>query len=133
MGTEGQNQPNQAVPVNAPTARCLRSALPRNRVAITIFCLVFAEWVLFELIRVPYRPPQDMLTFLGTEKYAVMALMMGVAVVGAMLLVWWSLRSSWSKRDLAIIAALLAILTVAGTLVIFHPAWSVTPLQMLLR
>jgi hypothetical protein len=74
-----------------------------------------------------------MLTFLGTEKYAVMALMMGVAVVGAMLLVWWSLRSSWSKRDLAIIAALLAILTVAGTLVIFHPAWSVTPLQMLLR
>ena len=52
-----------------------RHALPRKRVAATLCGFVFVEWLLFELLRAPYRPPQDMTTFLGAEKFGVMAIM----------------------------------------------------------
>jgi fatty-acid desaturase len=74
-----------------------------------------------------------MLTFLGAEKYAVMTLMLVLAFVGFALVARWTLRSFWNKWDVIAIGALMAILTGAGIIVIFHPAWPVTPLHMLLR
>jgi hypothetical protein len=39
--------------------------------AAPLGALAFMEWLLFELLRMAYRPSQDMLTFLGAEKYGV--------------------------------------------------------------
>ncbi len=53
-------------------------------------------------------------TLLGTEKYAVMVLMLGLAVGGVSLMTWWGARSAWIKRDVAIIVFLVTILLGAG-------------------
>jgi len=110
-----------------------RSALPRKRVVNTACSLVFVEWLLFELIRIPYRPPADMLTFLGTEKYAVMEIMVVIAVFGVALIVWWAVRSFWTERDVIILTALVKSLLEAVVLVVFFPAWPVTPFRLLLQ
>jgi hypothetical protein len=111
----------------------IRSTLPRKRVVGTICCLSLAEWVLFEVIRTPYRPPKDMLTFLGTEKYAVVVLMLGIALGGIAVLLWWAVRSFWSKADVMVIAGLLVVCVGLITFVVFHPGWPVTPLHLLFR
>lgn len=41
----------------------------------------FVEWLMFELLRTPYRPPHDMLTVLGTEKYGLVAYMIAIGLV----------------------------------------------------
>ncbi len=74
-----------------------------------------------------------MLTFLGTEKYLVMILMLGIALVGLAFILTRSFGSFWTKRDIILIGVLTAILTAGGILVVFHPAWPVTPLHLLLR
>jgi Na+/melibiose symporter-like transporter len=111
----------------------IRHALLRKRVAATICGLAVTEWLLFELMRAPYRPPQDMTTFLGTEKYAVMAVMLGLAVGGLGLIAWWAARSTWTKRDVTVIALLVAVLMGAGTYVVINPSWPVTPLRWVPR
>jgi hypothetical protein len=97
------------------------------------FCgLVFVEWLLFELLRAPYRPPQDMTTFLGTEKYGVIAFMSVLAVIGFGLLFWWGVSSAWTRRDVVVIALLASIVVVAGSVVGLAPSWPVTPFHLLL-
>jgi len=108
-------------------------AVPRKRIVATLCGLAFAEWVLFELLRTPYRPPHDMLTFLGQEKYGVIMLMLGMLVLGAGLVVWWATRSVWTAKDITIVASLLALLTGAGVFVLFHPGRPVTPFNLLLK
>ena len=110
-----------------------RSALPRKRIVTTLCSLVFVEWLLFELTRSPYRPPDDMLTFLGTEKYAVMALMVVIAVYGFALIVRWALCSFWTERDVIVVTALVTSLLAAIIFVVFLPAWPVTPFRLLLK
>jgi hypothetical protein len=66
--------------------------LPRKRLAAAIVVLGFVEWFLFELVRTPYRPPQDMTTFLGVEKYAVLAVMFLFANGGGGFIAWWAAR-----------------------------------------
>ena len=110
-----------------------RQALPRKRVAATLCGLAFLEWVLFELLRAPYRPPHDMTTFLGTEKYAVIAFMSVLAVLGFGLLFWWAVSSTWTRRDVSTLALLMAVLIVAALFVIFAPRWPVTPFDLILR
>lgn len=110
-----------------------RAALPRKRVAATLSGLVFVEWLLFELLRAPYRPPHDMTTFLGTEKFGVIGFMVLLAVVGLGLLLWWSVRSTWTSRDVAVIAILMAVVTVAVSVVVIAPRWPVTPFHLILR
>lgn len=110
-----------------------RYSLPRRRVAATLCSLVFVEWLLFELLRAPYRPPQDMTTFLGTEKFGVMAFMAVLAVLGFGRLFWWSASSTWTRRDVIVLAILATGLIVAGSVVIIAPKWPVTPFHLLLR
>src|SRR5215813_11312118 len=110
-----------------------RRTLPIKRFAGAICGLALTEWALFELLRAPYRPPEDMTTFLGTEKYGVIAFMLGLAVGGLGLIAWWAARSNWTKRDVAVIALLVAFLTGAGLYVVVNPSWPVTPLSWVLR
>jgi hypothetical protein len=98
-----------------------------------LFGLAFIEWVLFELIRAPYRPPRDMTTFLGTEKYAVIAFMLFLAVVGFSLMCWWAARSAWTKRDVSAVTILVIAIIGAGMYVVIRPNWPVTPLNWVLR
>ena len=107
--------------------------LPVKRFAAVICGLAFVEWVFFELIRAPFRPPQDMTTFLGTEKYAVIALMLGLAVGGLGLILLWGARSTWTKRDLTVVALLGVVVMGAGIYVVINPSWPVTPLNQVLR
>jgi Na+/H+-dicarboxylate symporter len=108
-------------------------ALPRKRIVATLCGLGFAEWVLFELLRTPYRPPHDMLTFLGTEKYGVIMLMVGMLILGAGLVGWWAVRSVWTAKDMTVVVTVLAVLLGAGVFVFFHPGRPVTPFNLLLR
>ena len=111
----------------------IRHALPRKRVAATLCGLVLVEWLLFELLRAPYRPPHDMTTFLGTEKYAVIAFMSVLAVLGFGLLLWWAASSTWTRRDVTVLTILATVLLVAGSAVVIAPRWPVTPFHLLLR
>ena len=110
-----------------------RHALPRKRVAAALCGLVVVEWVLFELLRAPYRPPHDMTTFLGTEKYGVIAFMLVLAVCGLGLLLWWALSSTWTRRDATVIVILATVLTVAVLAAVIAPRWPVTPFHLILR
>ena len=110
-----------------------RQALPTKRIAATLCGLVFLEWLLFELLRAPYRPPQDMTTFLGTEKFGVIAFMAVLAMLGFGLLFWWSLSSTWTRRDVTVLAILATVLIVAGSVVVLAPRWPVTPFHLILR
>jgi len=74
-----------------------------------------------------------MTTFLGTEKYAVIAVLLCLAVCGVGLIVWWAVRSTWTMRDTCSIALLVAVLAGMGTYVVIHPSWPVTPLNWLLK
>ena len=115
------------------THRMTRHALPINRVAAAICGLAFMEWLLFELIRAPYRPPQDMTTFLGTEKYAVIALMVGLGIGGLSLILWWAARSTWTRRDVTVVTLFVTVVTGAGIYVVINSSWPVTPLNWVLK
>ena len=110
-----------------------RNPLRMVRFAAAILVLAFIEWILFELLRAPYRPPEDMTTFLGTEKYAVIAFMLLIALVGLGLISWWGLRSAWTKRDITAIAILVSMIMGVGIYVVIKPSWPVTPLNWVLR
>ena len=110
-----------------------RRVLPVKRFAGAICGLAFLEWVLFELIRAPFRPPQDLTTFLGTEKYAVIALMLGIAVGGLGLISLWGARSTWTKQDLTVVGLLAVVVMGAGIYVVINPGWPVTPLNQVLK
>jgi hypothetical protein len=69
-----------------------------------------------------------MTTFLGTEKYAVIALMLGLAIAGLALISWWVVRSVWTRRDFWVVALMVAALAGAGIYVVMNPSWPVTPL-----
>lgn len=110
-----------------------RQGLPTKRIAATLCVLVFLEWLLFELLRAPYRPPQDMTTLLGTEKLWVIAFMAVLAMLGFGILFWWSLGSTWTRRDGTVIAILATVLVIAGSVVVLAPSWPVTPFHLILR
>lgn len=85
------------------------------------------------LLWFPYRPPQDMTTFWGTEKYAVMGVMFVLAVFGFGLLLWWAVRSTWTSRDFTVLALVATVLAVAVSLAVIAPRWPVTPFDLILR
>ncbi|SFI81486.1 hypothetical protein SAMN05421753_112188 [Planctomicrobium piriforme] len=110
-----------------------RSALPRKRIAKLLCSIAFMQWLLFELIRIPYRPPEDMLTLLGTEKYGLIGLMVCLAAVGFLLILFWSVQSIWTKRDVVFVSTLVLILLGSGLIIVLYPAWPVTPFNWILR
>ena len=111
----------------------MRDALSIKRVAATLSSLAIVEWFLFELLRTPYRPPQDMTTFLGTEKYGVIAFMVILAVLGFVLLYRWFVRSTWTRREVAILAILATVFITLGSIAILAPRWPVTPFHLILK
>ena len=94
-------------------------------------CLL--EGVLFELLRAPYRPPQDMTTFLGTEKYSVLAFMVLLAVVSLLWGAWLIFRRTWTRKDFIVVMALITSVSLLGACAVFAPSWPVTPWHLILR
>jgi hypothetical protein len=103
-----------------------------RRIIVVGTCLVgFAEWLLLELIRIPYSPPYDMSTFLGQEKYDVLALMGIMLAAWTAIVLYLAVTSRFTLRDyLAFTALLAALFSVLGILV-RYPQWPVTPPDML--
>jgi hypothetical protein len=92
-----------------------------------------AEWLLIELRRLPYRPPHDMRTLLGTERDAIPGLMVALAVGWLFCLVVFCVCpvSQLSRRDCVCFALLIIVLiAIIGGLVMF-PWWPVTPYELL--
>jgi hypothetical protein len=102
------------------------SPIPAVIVAIAII-----EWSLFELLRCPYRPPFDMRTLLGAEKYVVRDTMVAVAVVGTLYVLYRVLTSSFSIRGYFLLTTLVAILAMMAVVVVRYPLWPVTPWDLL--
>jgi hypothetical protein len=92
-----------------------------------------AEWWLFELVRAPYRPPYDMSTFLGTEKYAVMQFMAVLAFGWLCTTIFLTIRFRFNARDYIVYAGLILGMTGAIALAVFYPNWPVTPLERILH
>jgi hypothetical protein len=93
--------------------------------------VAFAEWLMFELLRTPYRPPHDMLTFLGTEKYGLVALMVciGILWIGGAAITFTT-RVMVLRDYLVFIAVLAAILALIHYIV-RNPGRPVTPWDLL--
>ena len=107
--------------------------VPRRRVALAVVGVIGCEWILFELMRAPYRPPHDMTTLLGTEKYEVLLLMVVIGASRAIGGIWAIRRRSWSKADIGIISSLICVLLLALTRLIIAPSWPVSPWPLILR
>jgi hypothetical protein len=113
--------------MNNPNVSLLRSPL-----VLCSLAFAFTEWILFELLRMPYRPPVDMLTFLGRqEKHAVMAAM-GVALITWLLAVvrMGSTSKATYRERVATMVVVLLLATALGVAVVF-PLWAVTPVKYL--
>jgi hypothetical protein len=105
----------------------------RSWIAAATILLALIEWLLFELVRIPYRPPYDMLTLLGQEKYAVLDLMAVVLAVWLAFLILSWFRATFTIRDYLAFAALLAVLSAVLGLVVSYPPRPVTPFDLILQ
>ena len=90
-----------------------------------------SEWIMVELLRTPYRSPSDILTLLGTEKYGLVAIMIGLAAIWLIFVVVFLTRNRVTITNyLAFTAVVAAILTFIGY-IISHPHRDVTPWTLL--
>ena len=107
-------------------------AMNRRTIPFVITTVVaIVEWLCFELLRTPYRPPNDMSSLLGTEKYAVLPVM-GVIVVGWLICLVISLVSRPLTRTGYISFAIwLACLISGFGLIVYCPPWPVTPYDLI--
>jgi hypothetical protein len=93
--------------------------------------IAFAEWLLFELIRTPYRSPHDMLTLLGQEKYGVVGFMGILFAIWVAAMLYLALSSRFTLRDYLAFTALLAVLLAVGGFLVRNPPGPITPLDLL--
>lgn len=104
---------------------------PSRRSILVAITLLFAcaEWLLFEIVRTPYRPPVDMRTFLGREKYDVLRFMgaLGAGWLVLLIAISYFRRGTW--RDFVVLALVVGTIAAAATLVVCVPPWYVTPLE----
>ena len=105
----------------------------RVRISTATAGVAVVEWLLFELVRIPYSPPYDMLTALGREKYAVHAVMGVIAAGWSLYVTCDGLRTLPAPRDGLAFAALLCGLAGAFAAVALYPPWPVTPLDLLFK
>lgn len=101
----------------------------RSGIVAGTLLIAFVEWLSFELIRTPYRPPHDMATLLGHEKYAVVGFMGVLFAVWVGTTVCLALSSRFTLRDLLAFTALLGVLLAVGGYLVGNPLWPVTPLE----
>ena len=107
---------------------------PTDRLLATgVGGVLLLEWALLEVLRTPYRPPHDMTTLLGVEKYGLIGVMLALSVSGAGLAACWFGRTVRSGRDAAVAATLLGVATFAAVLLVAAPPWPVTPALLLFR
>ncbi len=90
-------------------------------------------WLLFELIRFPYRPPEDMTTLLGREKFAVIALMVLVSFGWLFFLVAFLVTCHLTRAEYISFAKLLGIIGIIAGLLVFCPCWPATPFHLILK
>ncbi len=95
----------------------------------TVFFIV--EWLFVELARLPYRPPHDMNTLLGTEIFAIPYLMGFIACGWIAFVTYWSQQLSVKRNDYLVFMALILLLTAATGYLIAFPWWPVTPFELL--
>ncbi len=95
--------------------------------------LLFLEWFLFELVRAPHRPPQDMTTFLGTEKYMIMAIMVLMAATSGIWIAYLIVHHTWTSQDIGIVLSVGASLSLLLARAALMPSWPVTPWHLILR
>jgi hypothetical protein len=100
-----------------------------QRIGVVAGTLLIAvvEWLLFELIRTPYRPPNDMATLLGQEKYGVVGFMGVLLAVWIGTVLWLALSSRFTMRDYPAFRALLGVLLAVGGYLLRNPLWPVSP------
>ncbi len=104
-----------------------------NRIMVVVTTVVFAgvEWFLFELLRMPYRPPHDMSTFLGQEGIAVVQFMVLLAVGWLVLVAVWAASLKYTWHDGVGFVLLVAMLIIGIGLLVRYPWWPVTPFERL--
>lgn len=100
---------------------------------IGTIAIALAEWLLFELLRAPYRPPEDMRTLLGREKYSVPYLMAALGIVWTVVSIWLLVSLRPTLRNLLAYMTLLAVLLSLFVYVARNPSWPVTPPELLWR
>lgn len=101
---------------------------PVRIIIVTATCLcALIEWLLWELIRLPYCPPYDMGTLLGTEKNLVLYLMVVLSVLWLLMLCFFAMTRRFTIKDYLGFTALIAILITVFNYLITHPYWPVSP------
>ncbi len=93
--------------------------------------VALAEWLMFELLRTPYGPPHDMGTFLGTEKYGLVAFMTFVGVAWAICVLLIVATTKFTIRDLLAFITLVAAILALVQYAVRHPHRPVTPWELL--
>lgn len=94
----------------------------RGTLAVAIF-----EWLMFELLRMPYRPPADMRTMLGMEKYDLFGFMCFIAAVWLLCTIAVLVLERLTKLNFVAFVALLVAIAATYAIIIVNPPWSVTP------
>lgn len=105
----------------------------RSGVVISTVAFFVVEWLLFELIRIPYHPPDMMLTFLGQEKYWVIGFMGLIAIGWWLYVVWVVLSRLPSLKDAIAFLCLITVLTAVAAAIVLYPPWPVTPFNLLIH
>lgn len=82
---------------------------------------------MFELLRTPYRPPADMLTLLGTEKYGLVVFMVAVAIFWTIALIWIFATTRLTLQHYFAFLTLLAFLMAGILHFVRNPHRPVTP------
>ena len=93
--------------------------------------IAVTEWLMFELLRTPYRPPVDMLTFLGTEKYGLVAIMFATAVFWVLAVIWIFATTRLTLRECFAFVTLIACLMAVISYIATNLHRPVTPWEML--
>ena len=101
----------------------------RSMVLAVTFGLFNLEWCLFELVRQPYRPPDDMSTFLGTEIVYFLAMLVVVPLAWLTFVVRQFLHFKFSPVDQSVFAVFCLLLLVASYLIVMYPLWPVAEMQ----
>ena len=85
------------------------------------------EWLMLELLRTPYRPPADMLTLLGTEKYGLAAIMIGLGIAWAIFVVLILTRTRMTITNYLVFTLVIATIMVLFCYITANPHRAVTP------
>lgn len=103
----------------------------RRRVILTTIFVALIEWLLLEAMRAPYRPPEDLNSFLGTEKYAVPYMMGIIFLAWFASIVYVGCRLSYTTRDLLGFVTIVLILLAIVMLAVKYPSWLIVPPELM--